>query len=346
VTSQQLKRAVRGALATTAVLTVVGMSSTSALADPQPPANASDALKQLRDLSHQAEQLTEDYKKAEDDHAAKKADLDRANADAASAAQRVNEALGDEEKYRAQVDRLTHASYQGARLNKLSALLLSQSPNDFLDRASTLDALAKDNNDVIKRFQAAVDQAQLGQRQTQEARGRAAQAEADAARIEGELAGKKAAMDTQVAKAKQQLNNLSRQDRALLDGGSSLLGPLGGSGAAITAVNAALSKQGAPYVWGATGPSQFDCSGLAQWAYKQAGVSLPRSTYSQAAVGQSVPVSQMQPGDLVFFYSDLSHEGIYVGGGKVVHAPTAGESVKVAPYQYIGQVSAVRRVAG
>lgn len=93
--------------------------------------------------------------------------------------------------------------------------------------------------------------------------------------------------------------------------------------------NAAQSKVGSPYVWGATGPSSFDCSGLVQWAHKQAGVSVPRVSYDQVGGGTPVSKGNLQPGDVVGFY-DNEHVGIYIGGGKVVHAPTEGENVKVS----------------
>lgn len=96
------------------------------------------------------------------------------------------------------------------------------------------------------------------------------------------------------------------------------------------AADAAQSKVGAPYVYGAAGPSAFDCSGLVQWAYQQAGVSVPRTSYEQASAGQAVSISALLPGDVVSFY-DGSHTGIYVGGGNVVHASTSSQPVKVAP---------------
>ncbi|PTR32132.1 cell wall-associated NlpC family hydrolase [Rhodococcus sp. OK519] len=96
------------------------------------------------------------------------------------------------------------------------------------------------------------------------------------------------------------------------------------------AANAAQSKVGSPYVWGATGPSSFDCSGLIQWSYKQAGKSVPRTSYDQVSGGTSVSKSNLQPGDVVAFYG-AEHVGIYIGGGSVVHAPTEGDVVKVSP---------------
>ncbi|MGO4201971.1 C40 family peptidase [Rhodococcus sp. TAF43] len=95
------------------------------------------------------------------------------------------------------------------------------------------------------------------------------------------------------------------------------------------AANAAQSKIGSPYVWGATGPNSFDCSGLVQWSYKQAGKSVPRTSYDQVSGGTPVSKSNLQPGDVIGFYGS-DHVGIYIGNGKVVHAPTEGENVKVS----------------
>ena len=99
---------------------------------------------------------------------------------------------------------------------------------------------------------------------------------------------------------------------------------------AAKAVQAAETKIGAPYVYGASGPDSFDCSGLVQWAYKQAGVSLPRTSYDQAAAGTPVSKADLRPGDVVSFYGG-SHSGIYSGNGNVIHASTSGVPVKVAP---------------
>jgi cell wall-associated NlpC family hydrolase len=92
----------------------------------------------------------------------------------------------------------------------------------------------------------------------------------------------------------------------------------------------AMSKIGVPYVWGGTGPDAFDCSGLMQWAYKQVGVRLPRTSRAQSHVGTSVSKGDLRPGDLVFYYSPVSHVGMYIGNGKIVHASEPGEPVKVS----------------
>jgi cell wall-associated NlpC family hydrolase len=84
-------------------------------------------------------------------------------------------------------------------------------------------------------------------------------------------------------------------------------------------------------VWGATGPSSFDCSGLTSWAYAQAGVSIPRTSQAQSGAGTHLSLSQLQPGDLVLFYGDLHHIGLYAGNGMVLHAPRTGQNVKIEP---------------
>lgn len=96
-------------------------------------------------------------------------------------------------------------------------------------------------------------------------------------------------------------------------------------------VDAANAKVGSPYAWGATGPSSFDCSGLTSWAYQQAGISIPRTSQAQIGGGTQVAKSDLQPGDIVAFYSGASHVGIYAGNGQVVHAPYSGTSVSYAP---------------
>jgi cell wall-associated NlpC family hydrolase len=107
------------------------------------------------------------------------------------------------------------------------------------------------------------------------------------------------------------------------------------------ALRYALTKVGDPYVWGAAGPYAFDCSGLVVWAYAQEGISLPHYTGSLWNSGMHVSRNQLQPGDLVFFFADISHVGIYIGNGLMVDAPQTGQDVQVQPVfwdQYVGAV--------
>ena len=115
------------------------------------------------------------------------------------------------------------------------------------------------------------------------------------------------------------------------------------SSRAETAVNAALTQLGVPYRFAQSSPGEaFDCSGLTTWAWAQAGVSLPHQSRAQAASVPNVPPSAAQPGDLIFYYSPISHVGIYLGNGQLVHAPNSGDVVKIANVNW-GKVTAVGR---
>lgn len=107
-------------------------------------------------------------------------------------------------------------------------------------------------------------------------------------------------------------------------------------------VDAVYSKIGAPYAWGATGPSSFDCSGLTSWAYAQAGKQIPRTSQAQASGGTPVAISDLQPGDIVAYYGGASHVGIYVGNGKIVDALNSGTPVSERSLNYMPIHSAVR----
>jgi cell wall-associated NlpC family hydrolase len=115
--------------------------------------------------------------------------------------------------------------------------------------------------------------------------------------------------------------------------------------AAQVAVNTALDQLGDPYVWGGAGPDSFDCSGLTQFAYAAAGISLPHSAEMQSTIGTPVARADLQPGDLVFFYSPVGHVGIYIGNGQMVHAPTSGDVVRVANVDDMWDYNSARRLS-
>ncbi|MDN5915012.1 MAG: C40 family peptidase [Pseudonocardia sp.] len=152
--------------------------------------------------------------------------------------------------------------------------------------------------------------------------------QADAARIAANnLAAAKKASADQAAEAARSASSNGDDDG---DDGGSVLSDLSsaGSGTGAQALAAAKTKLGKPYVWGADGPNSFDCSGLMKWAFEQVGKDLPRSSSAQSQAGESVSKDELKPGDVVFFYSPVSHVGIYAGNGKVLHASTEGEPVK------------------
>jgi cell wall-associated NlpC family hydrolase len=115
--------------------------------------------------------------------------------------------------------------------------------------------------------------------------------------------------------------------------------------AAQTAVNTALAQVGKPYVWGGAGPSSFDCSGLMQYAYRAAGISLPHSSGMQSTTGTPVSQAALRPGDLVFFYSPVSHVAMYIGNGQIVQASTAGQPVAVTQLAYMPGYDWARHIA-
>ena len=117
-----------------------------------------------------------------------------------------------------------------------------------------------------------------------------------------------------------------------------------------TALRAAESRRGLPYVWGAAGPSSFDCSGLVEWSFAQAGISMPRVAADQARTGLSVPVTRLQPGDLLFYHTDptdpgyISHVAIYLGSGWMIQAPQPGMNVEIVPARFGSQFAGAVRV--
>ncbi|MEU6809129.1 NlpC/P60 family protein [Streptomyces sp. NPDC046831] len=171
------------------------------------------------------------------------------------------------------------------------------------------------------------------------------QRQQEAARKAAELARQQAAQAAEQA---------ARQDAGTSGPGAepsgSPTGPTGSSTSdpssatkADKALAFARDQIGKPYVWGATGPGSYDCSGLTQAAWKAAGVTLPRTTYDQVDAGTTVPLSQARPGDLVFFYDDISHVGVYIGDGMMIHAPKPGAYVREESIYYDGE-SAIHSV--
>lgn len=346
MSSHRLKRTVRSAMSAVAVAALVTLIPVPAIADPALPDDASTAVRQLSELNHQAEVLTEQWHFARDQLEARRAELERARGDAAAAAAAGEQARVVQNEYRGQVDRLTNASFQGARLNRLSALLVSDSPQEFLDQMSALDVLAEDNKEALDRLTGAVAQAEQAERATNDAAERAGQAERDAGFLEADLTRARDEMDQQIELVEQRLDQLTDDERASFTSDGDVDFPVvaTGSGTAAAAVRAALTRQGMPYVWGAEGPSAFDCSGLVKWSYAQAGMpGLPHSSRQQAQMGKAVSRLQLSPGDLIALYSPVSHIGIYVGDGRYVNAPQAGDVVKVSPVPW-GEVTAIRRI--
>jgi cell wall-associated NlpC family hydrolase len=343
--SPRAPRVVRTGLAIIAVAAAVSLIPAPAVADPELPNTASEAVKQLAELNKQAEQLTEEYHLAKDQLAARRDELGKAQGDFTSAKSAAEAARAKVTEFRGQVDKLAIASYQGARFNQLSALLVSGSPQQFLDQMAALELLAADNKRALDELSAAVADAEAAERSATDATGRAQAAEQQAAQLEAELARRRADLEKRQAEVKRRYSQLTATDRTTLRSGgtTTFAPPPAGSGIAAQAMRVALAQLGKPYQWAAEGPGAFDCSGLVYYSYKQVGMTLPRSSRSMASVGVSVPRSAIQPGDLLFFYSPVSHVGISVGGNQMVHAPQSGDVVKVADWTRM-PLTGVRRV--
>ncbi|MEU2765507.1 NlpC/P60 family protein [Streptomyces diastaticus] len=171
---------------------------------------------------------------------------------------------------------------------------------------------------------------------------------------EAERKAKERAKQEEAEREAREAAEEKEREEAGSGGAGSGSGPGTGSGGGSTAPGSsyaakaekviafARAQMGKPYVWGAAGPDSFDCSGLTQAAWKTAGISLPRTTWNQVGVGQKVSVDAAQPGDLVFFYDDISHVGIYIGGGEMIHAPKPGADVRVESIYYMPIHSVVR----
>lgn len=241
--------------------------------------------------------------------------------------------------------------YKSGTLSQSLELLFSSDPALYLSAAGSLDAITRKKGIQLRKFQSAEQQLNATSLTVSD---RLAQVKV----LQKRLAERSAVATQKLAQAESLLSKLKKEDRERLarlakeredaDQASSLKaakGAAGVSGRAGTALKFALAQIGDRYVFGADGMINWDCSGLTMRAFQRAGVSLPHSSRAQSRMGKGVSYSQKKPGDLLFFGRPVSHVGIYLGGGKMVHAPRSGSRVKVAPAGSLGSkpLVAVRR---
>jgi cell wall-associated NlpC family hydrolase len=234
------------------------------------------------------------------------------------------------------------AQYRGGGIDPALQLALSDDPERYLENAEFVERTGN-------RQQAAVAGVRRQLREIEQLRGAAHIELTSLKSRQTELKGHKKTITGKLGSARQLLSRLTAQERARLGEAPGMnRASRSSTGArdtlAAPGVSYAYQKLGSPYVWGATGPNAFDCSGLVQAAYRSAGVSLPRTTYSQIAAGHRVSRSELLPGDLVFFYAGISHVGIYVGNGRMIHAPSPSAPVRVAPLDEMPYAGATRVV--
>ena len=181
------------------------------------------------------------------------------------------------------------------------------------------------------------------QRELAQERATATQRLEDLEQARTEAGEKKEEVQGKLREARKLLNSLTAEQRARMeaaqeqddassgasDSPTSYNGPA--SGRAKTAIEFAYAQLGKPYEWGSTGPNSYDCSGLVGAAWRSAGVSLPRTVKQMYDAGRKVSKSDLQPGDVIYWYNDSQHNGMYVGDGKAIHAPRTGKNIEIVP---------------
>ena len=318
-----------------AVIALGSLVSISASPASAEPGKLAAVRNHVMDLQAKAESATERYNEAQ-------GRLDDVNATLAVLRSKAARQQTELNAVRGSVDNLARATYIGGGLDSSLQILLADDPSQFLSQAAAVDQVAKAQSASIRR--------------TQTARLRLAQTQAEMAAKEkiaqgnrNEMASAKREADSQLAAASAVLAGLQAEERhrlAVLAAKAKKASQAAAKKAkrqistrpipgvnprASKAVRYALSKVGNRYIAAHAGPSSFDCSGLTMAAWKQAGISLPHLSYSQYSKSRHIPLSQAKPGDLVFFFGgSVHHVGMYIGGGKMVHAANPGDGVEVS----------------
>ncbi|MGW0870319.1 NlpC/P60 family protein [Streptomyces sp. NPDC002740] len=304
-------------------------------------------------LYQEAEEATEKYNGAHEKATAAEQRLERLRDEAARKEEKLNAA-------RDTLGSMAAAQYRSTGLDPAVQLALSDDPDGYLDGAAFAERAGN-------RQSAAVTQVHRQLREIEQLRG-AARVELTSLKTrQAELKTHKKTVTAKLDAARRLLDRLTapertrigegtsggtasgRASRSSADGRDGLRAPGAATAQApgpraADAVSYAYSKLGSPYVWGATGPNAFDCSGLVLASYRSAGVSLPRTTYAQIGAGQRISRSELLPGDLVFFYSGITHVGLYVGDGQMIHAPNPSAPVRLAPIDEMPFAGATRVV--
>jgi cell wall-associated NlpC family hydrolase len=263
---------------------------------------------------------------------------------AAAAAEQAAAAQAALAVYEPQLRAIAQSGYTGKSQSRVAAFLTSDSADELVQQMTTLDMIAAHTNAVVGEVavaQAAAAQAQASADQlAATAQAGLAQLEEQRAAVQKEAAGYQADF-ARLSAAEQTRLTTAIAGRSLSAPSATELPLVPGSAAAI-AIQVALSKVGSTYVAGGSGPNTFDCSGLTSFAYAAAGVMLPHSSRAQSTLGRRVERNELQPGDLVFYYSPISHVALYIGNGMIVHARTQGVPLSVTSVDQSGYRWAVR----
>ncbi|MEU1485189.1 NlpC/P60 family protein [Streptomyces sp. NPDC005752] len=358
-------------LTTAALVSVTLLSAQSATAAPtEPKPGIEEVQKKVDALYRQAGTATQQYNKAKTASAEQRSKVDALLEAAAKRADKLNETRRELGSYAA-------AQYRSGSIAPTATFFLADDPQSYFDQDQLMARMTSQQQKAVadfrtqqkeaaeKRVEATKSLETLTESQatlrtskqqvqtkltearsllsklTAEEKARLAELErkkeAEAKRKAEELARQQAAAEKETAE------EAAEEDTGTGTGAGTGTGSDSGYASKAEKVLAfARAQIGKPYVWGATGPSSYDCSGLTQAAWKDAGVSLPRTTWDQVEVGTRVATADLRPGDLVFFYDDISHVGIYKGDGMMIHAPKPGANVREESIYYMPIYGSVR----
>ncbi|MGW7166275.1 NlpC/P60 family protein [Streptomyces sp. NPDC054884] len=322
---------------TTAAAAAVVLSSQAANAAPSEKLTKDEVKSKVDKLYEEAEQATETFNGAKEKQ-------EKLQKEISTIQDNVARGQADLNELRDSMGLAAAAQYRTGSIDPSLQLLLSSDPDDYLDKASVADQLSGQQVEALKKIQEK-------QRELAQERAEASSKLKDLATTRTELGKKKKEVQAKLAEAQKLLNTLTAKEKAALsaadarasrDAGERVdLGDApAGSGRAMAAFQAAQTQLGKPYEYGATGTSTYDCSGLTSWAYAQAGVHISRTSQAQANDGTRIySKSGLKVGDLVIFYGDQHHVGLYAGNGQVLHAPRTGtvvryESINNMPFQF------------
>ena len=354
-----------GALA--GIVTVSGVAASNVLADP-----ANDPMAKLSELSRQAERTTEAMHSAQlelNNKLAAQRAADKKHSDDVAAADAAKSRLAT---FQAGVDKFAAAMYMGGRTDGMNAIFTAESPQQLIGKLAVQRVMSTAMLAQMANYRATREQAAQAEKASAKSAADAKTAAEQAAAVRASLQSKQSQLQLQIAIVKSQYIALSPTQRTELaapgpppppaamaapapapealppsveqpGGPGPGFGGAPGSGQGAIAVQAALTQVGAPYAWGGAAPGGFDCSGLVMWAFQQAGIALPHSSQALAHGGQPVSLSDLQPGDVLTFYSDASHAGLYIGDGLMVHSSTYGVPVRVVPMTSSGPIYDARR---
>lgn len=299
-------------------------------------ATAGDPAPNLQQLVARARQLSNQITSLNEQYDGLRIQLTQAREEAKIALSTYQRDLSHLGAGQLAIGQLAAQSYMNGGMDAPMELLTSSTPQTLIDRAAILQQLQRENGDRVSEIAAAVAAAQR-------ARATALQQGKRAARLVAAMAARQRQAQAKIntlngtvfSKAMSIFQQTGQYPNISLPTSNTI---------GAQALRAALSRRGDPYVWGASGPSAFDCSGLVLWAYAQVGISLPHFTGDQWNMGIHISRSDLEPGDLVFFYPDIGHVGLYIGNGLMVDAPNFGEVVQVEPVMWNVYVGAVRIV--